>query len=141
MDEPTSAGRPREVLKQLDPTKALKILSAMARVGPRNLLEVSQVTGIPFTTVHHRIAQIESKAGKVVELLPNAAKLGMVRIVVLVAAKPGLEDIASKALRIPGYWRMVWRCEGDEFTHLSVQTIPTKHLKHFREYVSTMRAD
>jgi DNA-binding Lrp family transcriptional regulator len=128
----------REVFKQLDPTN-IKILSAMAQVGPRNLLQVSRLTGIPFTTVYHRIAHIESKSKQVAKLIPNVAKLGMVRIVLLVAAKPGLEDTATQALRIPNYWRVIERCEG-AFTHHSIQTIPVKFLKEFREYISTMQA-
>lgn len=132
------AGKIREILKQLDPTN-IKILSTMAKVGPRNLLEVSRLTGIPFTTVYHRIAQIESKSKQVVQVLPDVSRLGMTRLMVLVAAKPGLEEIVTQALRIPNYWRVIDRCEG-AFTHHSIQTIPTKFLKEFREYISTMQA-
>jgi DNA-binding Lrp family transcriptional regulator len=128
----------REVSKQLDPTN-LKILATMAEVGPRNLLEVSRLTGIPFTTIYHRISKIESKSGRVVSLIPNVAKLGMVRLVVLVASKPGLEDIVTQALRIPNYWRTIERCEG-AFTHHSIQTVPVKFLKTFKDYISTMYA-
>lgn len=130
--------RIREVSKQLDPTN-IKILSTMAKVGPRNLLEVSRLTGIPFTTIHHRVAQIESKSQKLVALIPDVARLGMTRIMVLAAAKPGLEDAVTQALRIPNYWRALERCEG-AFTHHSIQIIPVRFLKEFREYVSTMRA-
>jgi len=111
----------------------------MAEVGPRNLLEVSRLTGIPFTTVYHRISKIESKSGTVVTLIPNVAKLGMVRLVVLVASKPGLEDTVTQALRIPNYWRVIERCEG-AFTHHSIQTVPVKFLKAFKDYISTMYA-
>jgi len=128
----------REVSKQLDPTNIM-ILSTMAEVGPRNLLEVSRLTGIPFTTVYHRISKIESKSGTVVTLIPNVAKLGMVRLVVLVASKPGLEDTVTQALRIPNYWRIIERCEG-AFTHHSIQTVPVKFLKAFKDYISTMYA-
>jgi DNA-binding Lrp family transcriptional regulator len=139
LDEYAFTGRSiREVLKQLDPTN-IKILSTLAKVGPRNLLEVSRLTGIPVTTVYHRIAQIESKSKQVAKLIPNVAKLGMVRIVLLVAAKPGLEDTVTQALRVPNYWRVLERCEG-AFTHHSIQTIPVKFLKAFKEYVSTMQA-
>jgi len=128
----------REVLRQLDQTN-IRILSTMAKVGPRNLLEVARLTGLPFTTVYHRIAQIESVAEVVAEIVPNVAKLGMVRIVLLVAAKPGLEEVVTRALRIPNYWRVVQRCEG-AFTHHSIQIIPMQFLRQFREYISTMRA-
>ena len=128
----------REVSKQLDPTN-ISILSTMAEVGPRNLLEVSRLTGIPFTTVYHRISKIESKAGRLVTLISNVAKLGMVRLVVLVSSKPGLEDMVTQALRIPNYWRVIERCEG-AFTHHSIQTVPVKFLKAFKDYISTMYA-
>jgi DNA-binding Lrp family transcriptional regulator len=128
----------REVSKQLDPTN-IKILSTMAEAGPRNLLEVSRLTGIPFTTIYHRISKIESKSGKVVSLIPNVAKLGMVRLVVLVASKAGLEDTVTQALKIPNYWRIIERCEG-AFTHHSIQTVPVKFLKAFKDYISTMYA-
>jgi len=146
LDEYAFSGRSvREVLKQLDPTN-IRIFSTMAKVGPRNLLEVSRLTGIPFTTVHHRVAAVESKVTELARLHPNVAKLGLVRLVVLVAAKAGLEDLVTQALRIPeggregrGYWRVVERCEG-AFTHHSIQIIPVQFLQHFREYISTMRA-
>jgi len=128
----------KEISKQLDPTN-LAIFSTMAKVGPRNLLEVSRITGIPFTTVYHRIAQIEENSREISTLVPKVARLGMVRLVVLVAARSGLEDVVSQALKIPGYWRVVERCEG-AFTHHSIQTIPVKFLKTFKEYVSTMHA-
>ena len=128
----------REVSKQLDPTN-IKILSTMAELGPRNLLEVSRLTGIPFTTVYHRISKIESKSGRVASLIPNVARLGMVRLVVLIASKPGLEDTVTQALRIPNYWRTIERCEG-AFTHHSIQTVPVKFLKAFKDYISTMYA-
>lgn len=111
----------------------------MAKVGPRSVLEVARLTGIPFTTIYHRIGQIESKSKRVVQVTPNVAKLGMVRIVVLVAAKAGLEDVVTQALRIPNYWRVLERCEG-AFTHHSVQVVPVQFLKQFREYISTMQA-
>jgi DNA-binding Lrp family transcriptional regulator len=111
----------------------------MAKVGPRNLLEVSRLTGIPFTTIYHRIARIESASREISRLIPRVANLGMVRVVVLVAARAGFEDTVTRALKVPNYWRAVERCEG-AFTHHSIQTIPVKFLKAFKEYVSTMHA-
>ena len=128
----------RETFKQLDPT-GIKILSTMAEIGPRNLRAVSRVTGIPFTTVCSRINRIESKSKRVVNLVPDVSKLGMTRLLVLVTAKPGLEDIVSEALEIPNYWRAVERCEGP-FTHHSIHIVPVKFQRTFEEYMSNMYA-
>jgi DNA-binding Lrp family transcriptional regulator len=62
-----------------------------------------------------------------------------VRVVVLAAAKPGLESLVTEAWRVPNYWRVLERCEG-AFTNYSVQLIPIKFMKEFREYISTMHA-
>jgi DNA-binding Lrp family transcriptional regulator len=127
----------REVTKRLDRTN-VKILSAMWRYGPRNLLEVSRRTGIPFTSVYHRVGKLEAKSKRVVALIPQVSGLGLVRVAVLVAANPGCEDGVTTALKIPNYYRYVNQCEG-AFTHFSVQLVPIKSLKHFRKYIKRLQ--
>lgn len=123
----------RETMKQLDRTN-IKILSAMWRFGPRNLLEVSRRTGIPFTSVYHRVHKLESKSKHIAILLPPESKLGLMRIVVLVAAKSGAEERVTEALKVPNLWRSVNRCEG-AFTHFSVQLVPVQFIRQFRMYI------
>jgi len=128
----------RETARQLDRTN-VKILSAMWKSGPRNLLKVSRRTGIPFTSVYHRVAKVEEKTNRIAALVPQVAGLGLVRLAVIVAANPGQEDKVTAALVLPKYCRSVNRCEGP-FTHYSVHTIPFKHLKEFRKYVKRLEA-
>ena len=126
----------REVSKQLDPTNIM-ILTTMAKLGPRNLLDVARHCGIPFTTVYHRIAQIESKSKQVATLIPNVARLGIVRLVVLASATAGEEEEVTEALKLPNVWRAIERCERS-FTHHAVQIVPRTLLKQFKEFVSSM---
>lgn len=127
----------REVTKQLDRTN-VKILTAMWKYGPRNLLEVSRRTGIPFTSVYHRVAKLETKSRRVAVLIPQVSGLGLVRELVLLSANPGCEDKVTEALKVPNYWRTVNRCEG-MFTHFSVQLVPAKFLKQFRQYLKRLQ--
>jgi len=127
----------REITKQLDRTN-VKILSAMWKYGPRNLLEVSRRTGIPFTSVYHRVAKLEAKSKRVAALIPQVSALGLERVVVLVSANPSCEDKVTEALKVPNYWRSVNRCEG-VFTHFSVQLVPVKFLKQFKQYVKRLQ--
>lgn len=130
----TDTVRPvRQMAKQLDRTN-IKILSAMWKYGPRNLLEVSRRTRIPFTSVYHRVAKLEVSSGRVAYLIPNLSKLGIARLVVLAAARSGCEERVDLALKIPNWWRAIHRCEG-AFTHLSVQAVPAEFLGEFREYL------
>jgi DNA-binding Lrp family transcriptional regulator len=126
----------REISKQLDPTN-IKILTIMAKLGPRNLLEVARHCGIPFTTVYHRVAQIEAKSKQVSILIPSVARIGIVRLVVLAAASAGEERRVTEALKIPNLWRTVESCEG-AFTHHSVQIVPRTLLKQFKEFIAKM---
>jgi DNA-binding Lrp family transcriptional regulator len=126
----------REIIKQLDRTN-IKILTAMWKYGPRNLLEVSRRTGIPFTSVYHRVARLEAKSKRFVSLVPQVSKLGLVRVIVLVTANVGSEDRVTMALKVPNYWRSVNRCEGI-FTHFSVYLVPFKFLKQFRSYMKRL---
>ncbi len=123
----------REIIKQLDRTN-IKILSTMWKFGPRNLLEVSRRTGIPFTSVYHRVAKLEAKSNRVAALIPQVSRFGMARVVVLVTSSPGDEERVTAALKMPNVWRSVNRCEGT-FTHFSVQTVPYPFLKQFRAYI------
>src|SRR3989304_7389860 len=81
----------RDFMKRLDGTN-IKILSAMWKFGPRNLLEVSRKTGIPFTSVYHRVGKLESETGRGAYLVPKKSKIGMVQLTAQIAAKPGRED-------------------------------------------------
>jgi len=124
----------REVSKQLDPTN-IKILTTMAKLGPRNLLDVARHCGIPFTTVYHRIAQIEAKSKQVAIIIPNVAKIGMVRLIVLAVATAGEEEEVTEAFKFPNLWRAIERCEG-AFTHHTVQIVPRALLRQFKEFVA-----
>jgi DNA-binding Lrp family transcriptional regulator len=122
-----------EVTKMLDSLNT-RILECMATVGPRNLLEVSRHTGIPFTTVYHRVDKLERSIGRVAYLFPSHSKLGLVRLVVIARARLGVEERLTKALKLPNYWSSVTRCEGG-FTHHSVQCVPVEHLTRFDSYL------
>ena len=122
-----------ETQKQLDPTN-IKILTAMWKHGPRNLLEISRRTGIPFTSVYHRVAKLEGKSGRVAYVMPETSRLGLVRVVVLAAANPGCGDMVTWALKLPNVWRFINHCEGS-YTNISAHAVPPRYLKPFNRYV------
>jgi DNA-binding Lrp family transcriptional regulator len=125
-----------EASKMLDSLNT-RILGCMATVGPRNLLEVSRRTGIPFTTVYHRVGKLERRIGRVAHLVPNHSRLGLTCIVVIAKAEPGLEEQLTKALKLPNYWSSVTRCEGG-FTHHSIHCVPVEHVTRFDRYLKQL---
>jgi DNA-binding Lrp family transcriptional regulator len=127
-----------DVQKQFDATN-IKILTAMWRYGPRNLLEVSRRTRVPFTTVYHRVRKLEAKGKRLAYLVPKTSLLGMQRIVVLVSASAGAEELVTNALKIPNLWRCVNACEGT-FTHLSIHSVPINYLRDYKKYLQRLSA-
>ncbi len=125
-----------ETEKQLDPIN-IKILSSMWTHGPRNLLEISRRTQIPFTSVYHRVAKLEAKTGRVAYVIPETSRFGLVRVVVLASAARGYEAAANEALKLPNLWRFINSCEGS-YTALSAHAVPSKYLRHFKRYLRTI---
>ena len=121
------------LMKQRDATN-VRIISAMQRLGPRNLLEVSRRTRIPFTSVYNRVRKLEPNGRRIVHLLPALSKCGLVSMTVLTKAKAGSEDKVTQALKVLGYWRSIARCEGD-FTHHSTHQVPPSLTKQYRQYL------
>jgi len=124
----------QEIEKQLDPVN-VKILSAIWKFGPRNLLEVSRRTGLPFTTVYHRVGKLEAKSKRIAYLMPQTSKLGLIRVLVPFEAPIGRAEDAVRALEMPNFWRNINSCEGP-FTHLSTHSVPFELLGDFKKYVS-----
>jgi DNA-binding Lrp family transcriptional regulator len=123
----------RKIAKQLDPVN-IKILWTMSRLGPRNLLKTARRAGMPFSSVYRRIEGMEAKSGRVAYLIPQLSRIGMTRVVVLIAAKTGYEEEVRMALKIPNLWRSVNSCEG-HFTYHSVHAVPVKYLREFTAYM------
>ena len=122
--------------KQMDMT-TVRILKAIQKLGPRNLLAVSRYTRIPFSSVYNRVGKMEAASGPIEYTLPNASKLGLVTLFALTSAKPGLEENVTQALKVPGYWRMVVTCEG-AYSHVSFHYVPFNQVKAFQQYFKGM---
>jgi DNA-binding Lrp family transcriptional regulator len=128
----------QKILRDLD-SMNIKIFSAMWKLGARNLLEVSRHTGIPFTSVYHRIERLEKKSGPLAYVVPKISRLGMVRVVVLATARLGCEEAVTHALRAPNLWQAINSCEGT-FTHDSVHSVPVESVNEFRTYIHQLGA-
>ena len=66
----------------------LKIIEALYNIGPRNLMKLSRVTGIPKSTLYNRVRKIR-QTGVSVEPLINVSKMGLKRFFIKIHVKPG----------------------------------------------------
>jgi len=126
-----------EIMEAFDELN-IKIISAMYRFGPRNLLEVARQTKIPWTTVYSRVGKLERQYMPLTYVSPTYSKLGLVRIAVLALAAPGREFTTDELLRLPNLWSTTFSAEAP-FTHYSIHAVPFNYLSEFRKYLETLQ--
>ena len=126
-----------EIMEALDELN-IKIISAMYRLGPRNLLEVARQTKIPRATVYSRVRKLERQYLPLTYVSPAYSKLGLVSIAVLALATPGRESMTDELLRLPNLWSTTLSTEAP-FTHYSIHAVPFNHLSGFRKYLEALR--
>jgi DNA-binding Lrp family transcriptional regulator len=123
----------------LDPAN-VKIVTAMRKHGLRNLQLIANKTNIPRPTVHARVSKLEKEGLLRTWIHPNYAKLGLVRAMVLLTTKPGMELLAPEALRVPGYWLRLIRCMGECNGYYSTHAIPFEKRWDFEQYLEKIVA-
>jgi len=126
-----------KIMEALDELN-IKIISAMYRLGPRNLLEVARQTRIPWTTVYSRVRKLERQYMPLTYVSPAYSRLGLIRVAVLTLAAPGREFITDELLRLPNLWSTTFSTEAP-FTHYSIHAVPFNYLSEFRKYLETLQ--
>ncbi len=121
----------------LDETN-IRIITAMHKVGPRNLLEVARVSGLPPTSVYSRTKKLERDFGVLSRVNLDHSKIGLRKCISLVESNPGLEEYVTEAIAVPNYWKTITRCEGG-FTHYSLHAVPEERHEEFESYMERMQ--
>ena len=118
-----------KLMYALDETN-IRILTLMHKIGPRNLLEIARVAGMPPTSVYDRARRLEEQFGTLSIVNLDHSRLGLRKCITLVESNPGLEESVTEALAIPNYWKTITRCEGG-FTHYALHAVPEAHDREF----------
>jgi len=116
----------------------IKIVLAMHRIGPRNLLEVARQIRVPWTTVYSRVHKLEKQFMPLTYVNPAFSRIGLVRIAVFTLAAPGKEVITDELLRLPNFWSTTSSTEGP-FSHYSVHAVPINYVSEFKEYLERLQ--
>lgn len=126
-----------KLMYALDETN-IRILTLMHKIGPRNLLEIARVAGMPPTSVYDRARRLEEQFGTLSIVNLDHSRLGLRKCITLVESNPGLEESVTEALAIPNYWKTITRCEGG-FTHYALHAVPEGHDREFEKYLDETR--
>lgn len=119
----------------------VRILQALFEVGPRNLSKVSRAVGISRKTLEFRIRRMQSNPQ--IFLRTHTAiyhtNLGLRKAVVMMQARPGMEQLLFDCLKTNGFWYYICRSYGKSEGCTAIYTIPIDHCADFEEFVNEMK--
>ena len=116
----------------------VKILQAMKEYGPRNLQEVARKSGVSYSTVYGRVVKLQTESALNTWINPSYSKIGLTRAMVLARVLPGREVLAREALKAPGYWLRIFRCNGEPNGYYSLHGVPVANQNDFHQYLDQL---
>jgi len=120
-------------LRMLDPVNA-KIIEALGKHDPRNMLSLAREIGLPPTTVAFRVKKLIKKGFLAVRAKLKSDKLGLMKAVLIADANHALADALPKAIENAGYWTYIARCYGRFNGFYAVFCFPAEHRAYLEEY-------
>lgn len=121
-------------MKTLDPINA-KIIEALSKNDPRNLLALSRKMGLPPTTVAFRVKKLMKQGFLKIRAKVNSHKLGLIKAVLIADTNHGHIEAVLKAVENTCYWTYTARCYGKFSGIYSVLAFPFEHKAALEEYL------
>lgn len=119
----------------------VKILQALCEVGPRNLSRVARTVKLSRTALEFRLKRMRSNPQFFLRMHTGIyhTNLGLKKAVVVVEAKPGMEQVLFECLRTNGFWLYVCRSYGMGEGCTAIYTIPIDHCHEFEEFMYELK--
>jgi len=127
----------RKLLTALD----VKILQGLCEVGPRNLSKVARITRISREKLKFRIKRMRSNPHIFLRMQTNIyhTNIGLKKVVVVIEAKPGMEQLLFDCLLVNGFWLYVCRSYGMGEGCTAIYALPVDHCKEFEEFIHEIK--
>ena len=116
----------------------VKILHALATIGPRNIREIARKLGIPTETAWYRINRLRSHFSLFVQGNVYHTNIGLRKVLMFAEAFPGYEDVLYEAAKTNDYWIYINQCFGGPTTCLGIYAIPDENVEDFKQFVSKL---
>jgi DNA-binding Lrp family transcriptional regulator len=123
-----------QYIKMLDPVNA-KIIEALGKDDPRNLLALAKKIRLPPTTVTFRVKKLIEKGFLNIKAKTNSHKLGLMKAVLIAHTNHGHIETLVKAIENTGYWTYTAKCYGKFNGMYAVFSFPYEHKAALEEYL------
>ncbi len=121
-------------IRMLDPVNA-KIIEALGKDDPRNLLALAKKIGLPPTTVTFRVKKLIEKGFLNIKAKTNSHKLGLMKAVLIAHTNHGHIGTLMKAIENTGYWTYTAKCYGKFNGVYAVFSFPFEYKAALEEYL------
>jgi len=123
-----------QYIKMLDPVNA-KIIEALGKNDPRNLLALAKKIDLPPTTLTFRVKKLIGKGFLKIKAKTNSHKLGLIKAVLIAHTNHGHIETLLRAIENIGYWTYTARCYGKFNGVYAVFSFPFEHRAALEEYL------
>jgi DNA-binding Lrp family transcriptional regulator len=123
-----------QYIKMLDPVNA-RIIEALGKDDPRNLLALAKKIGLPPTTVTFRVKKLVQKGFLNIKAKTNSHKLGLMKAVLFAHTNRGHTETLLKAIENTGYWTYIAKCYGKFNGLYVVFSFPFEYKAALEEYL------
>lgn len=125
-------------MKILDPVNA-RIIEALGKDNPRNLLALAKKINLPPTTVTFRVKQLMKEGLLKIRAKVNSHKLGLVKAILITDTNHGHVATSLEAIENVGYWTYTARCNGRFNGVYAVFSFPSEYKAALEEYFEKAR--
>ncbi len=120
-------------LKMLDPVNS-KIIEALGKYNPRNLLSLAKEIHVPPTTVAFRVKRLTKKGFLTVRAKLKSSKLGLMKAVLVADSNHVFAETLSKVIENVGYWTYMAHCYGKFNGFYAVFSFPAEYKSFLEDY-------
>lgn len=117
----------------LDQTNS-KIIGALSRHDPRNIMAIAKSVGLPNSTVAFRIKKLIKEINFEVNARVDFNKLGLTRAIVFTETFPGQWNTLWEALENLGYLTYLTKCHGRFYGCYAIFAFPAEYKRKLKEY-------
>jgi len=121
-------------MKMLDPTNA-KILEALGRHDPRNILLIAESIGLSHSTVAYRVKKLIKDNGLEINARVDFTKIGLMKGVVIAEAISGKWDVLWKVLESLDSLTYLTKCHGKVYGCYGIFAFPPEHKQELKDYL------
>jgi DNA-binding Lrp family transcriptional regulator len=116
----------------------IHIVGALGTYGPRNILKISRILGIPEATIRYRIRRLRDKGLLYLHTNIYHTNLGLKKTILFAKFNPDYESYMNDFLSIVDYWVYLKKVHGNKNMYHALYISPVEYMDELRRFIREM---